>query len=396
MIEVEGNKVDKAAEAVKVSPDSCGSAPMGLFDCLYLLYRRGYFIVAASALPAIVFGIFSFFAPRSYSVTYTYSWNFSEADYRIFLERFYGRDNMEYLAEQLRAAGVPEHGGRAGVAGKELKEMVRFEAWQPFVDLGGIPPANRPEYTGVEKRKTQLILMTVRGASSELLERFSRIVREDVESILPALLQKQNLMADICKHKEEMARIEGARYTSVESLETDKVILSRLKALRPETEEASGLTPNLSFNLDEKSEFLPLGIRVQAAENRIIEMEEELAGVERQYDYYGRLAALNEQIVEEIESHQASDYSLASFHLYLKNLSGRIESRDEADYLSSYIKRLEIAISTQRPAVLNPSVSSTDRYSMKNVVIIFSVVFVFSVFAVLLVESVRSGRRAAA
>ena len=110
-----------------------------LMDFFRIIYKRKGFILLCSVIPALLVGLVLLISPKDYKTTYTYDLGQDEIDYkmllgepggeanldviaaklkndelsekdrRILIERFYRTENLNKLAEKLRANGYDEY-----------------------------------------------------------------------------------------------------------------------------------------------------------------------------------------------------------------------------------------------------------------------------------------------
>lgn len=73
-----------------------------LIDYFSVLWKRKYFIVLGSALPALFVGLIVFLSPRDYKVTCTYDTGLDEKGCNVLLDQFSSAENVDKLVGGLK------------------------------------------------------------------------------------------------------------------------------------------------------------------------------------------------------------------------------------------------------------------------------------------------------
>ncbi|MCH8120362.1 MAG: hypothetical protein IIC00_11620 [Planctomycetes bacterium] len=124
------------------------------------------------------------------------------------------------------------------------------------------------------------------------------------------------------------------------TLKKNKSTLEKLKSIKTQTPDKIESDIILQFDVGGRSEYLPIEYQIQAAESRIIQLEETIKENEEKYKYYKNLLDLNEKLFAEVKNKALSDYTIQQFRLFLLESVKEVEKEELKDYLSSYTKRI--------------------------------------------------------
>jgi len=155
---------------------------INLLDYLRVLWKRKYFIILGSVLPALVIGLAIFVSPRNYKVTYTYDIGLDEKGYKMLLDRFYSAENLDKLAAKLKENGFDKYAQEMSKANIQL------------------------EIAGT------LLTMSIVGKPQKDVQRISSIVRDNFEKVIPIYNVKQELSSTIIDLNTNMSTIEDSRF----------------------------------------------------------------------------------------------------------------------------------------------------------------------------------------
>lgn len=389
---------------------------INLIDYFRVLWKRKYFILVGSILPALIFGVILFFWPRMYKVTYTYdvkdrsifnveyrrvygvrdqnvygvrdqsvygvkhqsiydvsNWNLNQNNYKILLGRFYSAENTNKIKAKLQEYN---------------SEAVKFEVWPSYIDLSKVKTTEAATLEQVRQLKAQLLNMTIMARPKNDVGAIAAVVRDDFENVIPVYLVEERLNGATSKCRARMAGIEENRFSLELSLETNKSALSKLKNIKTGTSKSEG-NVTLQFDVGGRSEYLPVEYQIQATESKIIELEENVRANEARYSYYKDLLALNEKLLAELKSKMSSYYTIQQFHSFLTGLVDSYKKKELKDHLSSYIKIIANRISVSAPVTERPRVYAVSRGTAKKSAIVFAISLMISVFVVFLLEGIQ-------
>jgi hypothetical protein len=369
---------------------------INLIDYLGVLWKRKYFIVLGSVLPALLVGLILSFSPRDYKVTYIYDVALDEIGYNALLEQFYRVGNLGKLGAKLAKDELD----------KKYRDIL-LERFYSAENLDNLAAKLREhgfdkyaqEMYGMCKDKIQLevsealLTMTVVGRPQKDVRQISLIVRDNLENVLPIYSVKKELSNAIAELKTNMAYIEENRHSLELDLEKKRSTLAKLRNLTPAepNEIAGGITLHFE-NVGENSEYLPLASQIQAIESKIIIIEETIKANQEDYDYYGQLLSLNEKLFDEVKNKTSSHYGIGEFHSFLTTILGDYEGKKLIHYLNAYIKGIEIAIFVNTPIVENPGVSPVQKSSLKKTGIAFAALLMIATFGAFLLEADRKSK----
>jgi len=345
---------------------------INLIDYFRVLWKRRYFIILGSVLPALVVGLITFSRPRDYKMTYLYDVGLDEKAYKILLDKFYSAENLDKLVSKLRETGLDEYA-------QEITGANTDEALKALVDF--------------EEVKGTLLAMTIMGKPKEYMQRIASIVRDDFEKVIPIYSVKKGLSSTIANFKAPVDDIEENRFSLELELERKKATLAKLKNLKPWD---LGKIPSdivLQFNnVGANSAYLPLPYQIQAIESQIINLEESIRANQEKYDYYKSLLSLNQSLFDEVRNKTSSYYTIQQFRLFLLGSVKEVEKEELKDYLSSYTKRIENRIATSTPVIENPSIYAVSKGTINKTVKVFGVLLMITMLVSFLLEALKKSQ----
>ncbi|UCF15535.1 MAG: hypothetical protein JSW59_19225 [Phycisphaerales bacterium] len=377
--------------------DSCEDE-IDLIDYFRVLWKRKYFIVLGSALPALLVGLNLFLSPGKYKLTYLYNIGLTEKSYKTLLDRFYSAENFAKLTAKLRENEIDGRSQRMIPVDVQLEASPsNFRADAARTTNTTNRTTNIANLQKIKEVESTSLAMTILGRSHKDVEKMSSIVRDNFEKILPIYDAKEELNIAIVDSKTKMADIEENKFSLELELQKKRAISAKLRNLEPADSNKipSGIV--LQFdNVGQNSEYLPLAYQIQATDANIVSIEETIRENEQKCDYYERLVSLNERLVGEIENRASSYYTVQQFHSWLTDIVGDYEDKELADYLNAYIKKLENVISTNTPVVEKPSVNSIPKASVKKrSTMVFVLFLIMTTFAAFLLEAVQKRKKPA-
>ncbi len=362
-----------------------------LMDYFVLLWRHKYLILAGSILPTLVIGLVLFFSPRDYRLTYTYSsWKLNDKGFEMFLDGFYSGENLDRIIRNLKDEGFHEYAASIGSASgrKSLQGLILFEVWLPYMDLSRTKGMGASEMEQLRRLTSLLIKMTITARPQSDVAAIASIVRNNVENVTPLFDIERELIVEINEYRTKMAEIEENRFGLELSLKTKTNVLAQLKNIKVEVPDTNEANFALQFDIGDRSEYLPLGYHIRAAETGIVELKEEVRQKEDEYTHHEKLVALNEKLLAEIRGSKPSEYTIGQFHSFLSDLAGSSEETEVKGYLSAYIKELENRMLSRVPVTDTPKTYSLGRGTVKKSCIAFVMFLMVSVFAAFLREGV--------
>ena len=361
-----------------------------LMDYFLVLWKRKWFILLASVLPALIIGLVVFLLPRDCTLTFTYKLELGEKDIRILEDAFYSEENIGKLIGKLQAAGAEDYVRK--LAGKDLRKVAAFEVLPSFLPATSESIKSFEEAQQFKQVKGSLLLVHITLDSGENISRAALIFRENIENIMPLYSEKEYLNRNVMGFKDKMAAIEEARYALNLGLERKKSTLEKLKKLN-----SDGLDKLPSDNIvlqfsdmKDSSVYLPLPYQRQAVETQIINIEEQIRANSEMYGYYADLLKLNEKLFSFANKAIASDSTLGQFHSSLTDTQAEYKDNAKtADYLSAYIKRVENKVTINMPITEKPQICPIAKGTVKKTGIVFVIAFMLSVFTAFLREGLE-------
>ncbi|MHC4570569.1 MAG: hypothetical protein ACYS0C_00640 [Planctomycetota bacterium] len=373
---------------------------INLMDYLRVLWKWKNLILLGSVLPALLVGLILFSWPRKYRLTYVYSnLNLNNKDYYMFLNRFYGVENMRKLTTKLEENGLNEYAKQIKkVQGKEgLKGFIGFQTLQPYEELIkskniAITVTDPAKLGEIMQLKAQLLNMTIIARPKEDIPIIASVVRDNLENLIPVYLVEEELNTTATEWRAKMASIEENRFHLELDLKTNRSILAKLKNIKAGTSDKNESQVTLQFDGDSKGEYLPLGYQIQAAVSKIVQLEENIRADEEKYNYYKDLLALNGKLSTELKDKASSHYTIKQFHSFLTVLIDNYNNKKLKGYLNSYIKKIENKISASAPFTEKPEVYAIPRGTGKKTTIVFAISLMISMFAALLFEGAQKSQ----
>ena len=369
---------------------------INLMDYLSILWKRKYFILAGSVLPALVFGLVIFWWPRDYKVTYTYDMGLNEKDYKTLLDKFYSAENLDRVISKLEENGLHAYARKiaAATTNSLQRELVDFEVSPAFFEtMETLKTADVKDIDEIQRAKGTLLAMAIRGRPRGDMPGISSTIRDNFEKIIPMYSVTQGLNNAIIGLKGNMADIEESRYTLELELERKKATLTKLKSLKPEDPGQIASDIILQFdNIGTSSAYLPLAYQIQAAESTLIELEERIEANEQRYKYYKSLLSLNERLFNEVKKKASPYYTIQQFHPFLANIVNDYKDEELIDYLKAYIKKIENTMSANIPIMEAPKVYPVPKGTVKKSAIVLAISLLTTIFAAFLLEAAEKSR----
>jgi len=355
-----------------------------LMDYFWIVWRRKYFIVLGSVLPALIVFLFIYFSPRDYKLTYLYDIGLTEKTYKILLDKFYSAENLGKLTAKIKENELN------GYWQKMNGSNVKLEVSPSYFGNNAAKATDVEKLQKIQEVTGTLLAMTVTGRPRIDMEKISSIIRDDFEKVLPIYDTKQELNTTIIDLKTEMADIEENKFRLELKLKSKKAISEKLKKMEPADSNKipSGIV--LQFNrVEQSSEYLPLAYQIQAADANIIDLEETIRAKQEKYDYYEDLLSLNEKLFVQVQDKTSSYYTIQEFLSSLTDIVDNYEDKELIDYLNAYIKKIENVISTNTPIVENPRISSIDKSAYKKSAVVFAVLLMITTLTAFLLEGIQ-------
>ncbi|MBU1261337.1 MAG: hypothetical protein KKI18_09125 [Planctomycetes bacterium] len=364
---------------------------INLIDYFLVLWKRKWFILLASVLPALVVGLAMFLGPRDYKTTYLYDANLSGDEYRMLLDRFYCEENLGKIVAGLKEKGLEKYAQQITGAQQigNLEKLVNLEVLPSFF---GSASTKIEDLQKIQQVKGTLLVMAIMGTPQKDMYTISSIMRDDFEKVIPIYSVKDELTNNIEAIKTSMAKIEGDRFGIGLELERKKATLEKLKNLKPEDSGNIQSNITLQFNMDASSAYLPLAYRIQAVDSQIINLEESIRANEERYNYYKGLLTVNERLFDEVKSKMPLYYTIQKFHSFLDNIVKDYKDKELIDYLSAYIKSIENKMANTVPLIEKPKVYPIAKGTVKKSGIVFVVAFMIAVFVAFLREGLEKNK----
>jgi len=362
-----------------------------LLHYLNILWKWKRLIILGSVLPALVVGLILFLLPSNYTVTFVYEQSPTEKDYNMLLGRFRSAENLDKITNKLRESGLDKYAKKMTKTRRKrlLEKMVKFEAL-PFYPkrLKTTDPTTSEK---IGSLKAQLLHIVIVARPEKDIATIAAVITNNFESIIPLYSMKSELDDAIREHRTKMGTIEENRFGLQLSLDREKATLAKLKNVKTDDSATGQSNVILQFNnVADSNEYLPLPYQIQAVESRIINIEETIRENQGKYDYYRNVLSLNEMLSDEIEDKMSSYYTIGQFHSFLTNLLEGYKGQDVADYLKSYIKKVENTMSSITLITENPEVYQVRKGIVTKTAFTFLVLLMIIIFVSFLLEYLES------
>lgn len=358
-----------------------------------IIWRRKFFVIFGAVCPTLLVWLFLSFSPRDYSITYTYDIELNTRAFRALQGWFRNKDSSSIPADKAEKAVLSERAAK--VLQDRFYSMENLDKLTAKLRENGFEEYARdisPTKIQLEGSDT-LLTVTITSKQAQNVRKISSIVRDDIEKVLPMYSVEEYLNAEVVRLRGAMADFEENKFNLETELEHKKEVSARLKALastEPDSD-MSGLVLHFE-NVRENSEYLPLSYQVQATDANIIRIEQTIRANQEQYDYYGGVLSLNESFLEEIRSKMSSYYTIGEFRSFLTQLMGSYEGHDLKSYLSAYIKKIENAISVNKPVVETPRICPVPKGGLRKTGIVFVGLLMVTTFGVFLLDAAQKGQ----
>jgi hypothetical protein len=401
----DNSKNEKTVPA-KISEKTYFEDEINLIDYVNVLWKHRYLILAVSILPSLVIGLVLFLRPTDYQVTYIYDvsntsnkdiadWNLNQTNYDYLLDQYYSEKNIDKIIKKLQDGRLAEYAQLLDSARitQNLEKYIYFEVSPPYTDLTKLQITNAAQLEEIKQLQPLLLKMTIKARPSGSVSKIFSVIRENFENIIPIYLIERQLNVAADGLKADMADIEKGKFNMELALQMKKSTLEKLKVLKVESPDKSGMTV-IQFNSD-KNDYLPLEYQIQAKEFQVVEDEQQIKLNEAKYDHDKNLLELNAKLSAELKSNTSSYYTIQQFHDFLASLTDSYISTDVKDYLSSLIKRIENRISASTPVNERPLIYAASKGTAKKTAIVFMALLMISVFAAFLCEGIQKSRTSA-
>jgi len=358
---------------------------------LGILWKWKYLIILGTVLPVVAVGLIVFFWPRDYSMTFVYEQSLTEKDYDMLLGRFESAENLNKVVNRLRENGLGEYAEKLAEAHKNqsLEKMVSYEVSPHYTKrLQTTDPTTSEQISSLQ---ANLLHLTIIARPQKDVSAIAAVITDNFESIVPLYSVKKEINNTIVRYKETIADIEQNKFGLEFDLDKEKGTLAKLKNIQADDFSNKQDNVILQFNdVKASSEYLPLPYQIQAVESRIINLEETILGNQQIHDYYQSVLHLNEKLFSKIKDEMSSYYSIGQFHSFLVGLLEDYQGQETADYLKSYIKRIEnIIMLANRAVTENPPVYPVRKRIVVKTVFTFLVLLMTTIFVSILLEYVR-------
>jgi len=384
---------------------------INLMDYFIVLWKHKYFIGFGALLPTLIVAAILLFCPKNYSVTYTYeiednglyngpnqvvhdkfNWGPNTKNFDVFCDIFYSQENISKLVNKLRENGMAKYADLMNKANtrKDIEKFAAFEIKSPYADLSKVNTTESAKSEQSKQLTVMLLKLTITGRLQNDILKIASVIRDNLENVIPVYFVGKELNASVQENRDEMAQIERERFNVNLALKKDRAILAKLKNIITQTSKSEE-NITLQFNVSDKSEYIPIAYQTQAAEAKVVQLEEQIAADSERYAYYKDLLTLNEKLSAEIKDKASSYYTIQQFQLFLTGFTDGCKNEGLKDYLNSYIKNISNRISASMPVTEKPRVYPVPvaKGTVKKIATAFAIALALSVFTAFLLEGLK-------
>ena len=372
-----------------------------LIDYFKVFWKWKYLILFGAILPALVVGIILFFSPKNYKITYIYNvrddkeadvsnWNLNKNNYEVLLDRFYSDENVARLSTKLQKYVPNQHVGQSkqrSIRGA-LKRLVTFQTEPSFANIARMSRRNVSKFEQLRALKASLLRMTIKSTSEKDIVPMSLVIKGNFERTIPLYKVKDNIYVVLKNHKNKLLELKSKRTRLNLALENERSMVDKLRNFKAKTVNHKESDIALQFNIGSKVEYLPLNYQMQGIEIKMIRMEEEIRKISNECDYYRKLIALSEKLLNQIESDWSHDYTVQEFQNFLHSLVTECKDSRIRNYLDAYINNIENRMAAT-VAIRSTDVLVIPQAAARKVATVFVIALTITIFAAFIAEGAR-------
>ena len=178
------------------------------------LWRRKWFTLAGTIIPALIAGIISFSEPQNTSMTYSFSIQQDQQDYRVLKDRFYSKGNALRLAGAFERAGLDALATALTDEGRRrLERLVQFHAFPGFFEKEFVPvPGRLDDLENLDDIRSPLLELCVTVSPDDPLEQIGAVVKDNFCSVLPLMTVERELRGKIASLGADLSRRKESRF----------------------------------------------------------------------------------------------------------------------------------------------------------------------------------------
>ncbi|MDJ0835916.1 MAG: hypothetical protein QNK37_05320 [Acidobacteriota bacterium] len=328
---------------------------MELFHLIHALWIHKFKIAAATLLPALAFGMFTYLGPRTWSLDLLYHLPLEAVSYKKLSDRFYSPENITRIADALKRDG---HTGLAeelltaeGKAG--LQPMIRLNILPGYIDFENkerlkisLERSWADNITKLEKLRSELLSVHLRGAGSESLTALSGQVRHNFSQELPLYLIHDQLRSNRLTLNARLGQIEGNRFEARQELLLNERIRNNLENISKDgTRGMDAMTVNfedLKFEDPQQTlAFLPLPAQKSLLDAMIVRRRAAVEADEAEHAYRTAMLALTDELIEAVAAKMTPGYTLDAYRADLDKRIAALDSEEATDFLKTHIRYVE-------------------------------------------------------
>jgi len=409
------NKQNGASSVQPTSPNihrdaSIYENEVYLIDYFKVVWKWKYLILFGAILPALAVGIILFFSPKNCKITYIYNvrdnkdiyevrddkeadvsnWNLNKNNYEVLLDRFYSDENVARLSAKLQKYIPNQHVGQSkqrSIRGA-LKRLVTFQTEPSFANIARMSRRNVSKFEQLRGLKASLLRMTIKSTSEKDIVPMSLVIKGNFERTIPLYKVKDNIYVVLKNHKNKLLELKSERTNLNLELENERSMVDRLRNFKAKTVNHKESDIALQFNIGSKVEYLPLNYQMQGIEIKIIRMEEEIRKISNECDYYRKLIALSEKLLNQIESDWSHDYTVQEFQNFLHSLVTECKDGRTRNYLDAYINNIENRMAAT-VAIRSTDVLVIPKAAARKVATVFVIALMITTLAAFIAEGYR-------
>ena len=366
---------------------------INMMDFFGIFYKRKYFIIFGSFLPALFIALILFLYPKDYKVTYTYDIGQNGIDYDMLLEKVYGEEECDSLITMLKNNELSEKEQTKLIEsfyGAENLNKLRIKLMENGYDKYAQEISKAKIQLGFQK---SLLNITIIGRHQEELKKISTIVKNNLEAHLLIYFKSKELNNDIVLLKADMAEIEKDSFNLEMELDRKKAILHRLRNIN--SSDSNNIPQSFVLHFDNirgNSEFLPMEYQIQVIDANIIYIEETLFSNQKKYDYYNTLISLSENLLEKIKNNASSFNTAQEFTIFVANSVSNYTKTELNDFVTAYIQNISNIVFNNIPLEEKPAISVIQRDIVKKSIVVCAVLLMTTTLIAFLKEAVQKNK----
>jgi hypothetical protein len=365
------------------------------------IWKKKKTVLTFSILPTLIMGFYIYFSPQLYTINYIYNitdqpndvwdkWSFDDKGHQIFLQRLNSVDNLNKITNKLRDSKLDKYSQIAADQG--LDSIMNLEVISPEVELYKLKISDPGELEKILENKGQLLRLTIKTHDKESISAIAKVIRDNIENVMILYTLKEYLANDLRTAESSLASIERDEFSAKLSRKTTADALDKLKNIKTSSpdENTNKKSTQLSYNVNDKGEYLPLEVQIQAFESKLINIEKTISESNENYVFYSNWDSLLEKLINQLDKKEKEYYNINQFTDYIGDLAKNITIKDLRDYLQSYARRIKNRVSVNKPVTETPAIYKVPKSLKRKCLYLFAGLLIMSTFASIFIEEINT------